>query len=121
MINKVALSATVVLSAAALTACGGGNDFEGQWSGDITATEAGQPAGAATLHVDGGKCEWSMTEVDGQTNTARCEQDNEEFKLADPLTGRDLKYVGSLTGDALTLTPDNDRAEQIGVIVLQRN
>lgn len=120
MKKTIALSATVMIAGTALVGCGSSSDWDGSWSGDVTSTDASQPGGAATLTIDGGDCHWELTEPDGQTNDARCEQDDEEFKLADPLSGRDLKYKGKINGDTLTLSPDNDRAEDIGVMVLTR-
>lgn len=120
MKKTIAIATTLFISGSALVGCGSSSDWDGAWSGDVTPTEAGQPSGAATLTIDGGDCSWELTEPTGETNDARCEQDDEEFKLADPLSGRDLEYKGQINGDTLTMTPDNDRAEQIGVMVLTR-
>ncbi|MDK8306055.1 hypothetical protein QP866_04405 [Corynebacterium imitans] len=120
MKKTIALCTSALFASATLVGCGSSSEWDGAWSGDVTPTESGQPHGAATLTIDGGDCSWELTEPTGETNDARCEQDDEEFKLADPLSGRDLEYKGQINGDTLTMTPDNDRAERIGVMVLTR-
>ncbi|MDY5786269.1 hypothetical protein [Corynebacterium sp.] len=112
--KTLATAATVVLSGTLLTACGGGDDFQGTWTGQAAG------GGNATVVVDGSNCSWEMTEADGRTNDARCERDDEEFKLADPLTGQDLDYTGSVQGDTLTLAPDNSQAEKVGALTLTK-
>ncbi|QYH18918.1 hypothetical protein JKI95_06040 [Corynebacterium aquatimens] len=114
-----ALTATVLVSGALLAGCGS-SEWDGTWTGDITATNAETGGGTATVTVKGGDCSWTMTETTGETNGAKCKQSGEDFKLADPLTGQDLKYTGQVTNDTLTLTPQNDAAEKVGVMVLQR-
>lgn len=121
MKKTITLAATVLLSASALTACGQSGDFDGTWSGDVTATEADQQGGTATLNVDGKNCSWDMTEANGENNSANCLRDDKEFKLEDPLTGKDLEYTAQRNGDTLTLTPDNKDAEKVGVMVLTKN
>lgn len=114
-----ALAATVLASGALLVGCGS-NDWNGTWTGDITATNAETGGGTATITIDGGDCSWTMTETDGDTNDAKCKQSGEDFTLADPLTGQDMSYTGQVNNDTLTLTPQDDNAEKVGVMVLQR-
>ncbi|AQQ15970.1 hypothetical protein CGLAU_10125 [Corynebacterium glaucum] len=111
---------TTVTAGALLSGCGSSSDWDGTWSGDITATDSASGGGSATLTIDGGDCSWSMTETSGESNDAKCKRDGEDFKLADPLTGQDMKYTGQINNDALTLTPQNDNAEKVGVMVLTR-
>lgn len=112
--------ATTLTAGALLTGCGS-SDWDGTWSGDITATDPSSGGGTATLTIDGGNCSWTMTETDGDTNDANCKQSGEDFKLADPLTGKDMEYTGQVNNDALTLTPQNEDAEKVGVMVLTRS
>ncbi|WP_342318320.1 hypothetical protein [Corynebacterium mayonis] len=112
--NKTfAVAASILLSGCLLAACGGGDEFSGTWTGQAGTT------GEATLNVDGKKCDWQLTEADN-TGNGRCERDDEEFKLADPKTGQDLKYIGKVQGNTLTLAPDNKLAENIGALTLTR-
>lgn len=120
MKKTIALVGTVLTSGALLTGCGQKGDFDGEWSGDITATQEGSGGGSATISIDGGDCEWQMTETDGETNDANCLRDDKEFKLEDPLTHQDLKYEAERNGDTLTLSPQNDQAEKVGVMVLTK-
>ena len=80
----------------------------------------GSGGGSATISIDGGDCEWQMTETDGETNEANCLRDDKEFKLEDPLTHQDLEYEAERNGDTLTLSPQNDQAEKVGVMVLTK-
>ena len=121
MKKTIALVGTVLASGALLAGCGQSGDFDGEWSGDITATQEGSGGGSATISIDGGDCEWQMTETDGETNEANCLRDDKEFKLEDPLTHQDLKYDAERSGDTLTLSPQNDQAEKVGVMVLTRS
>ncbi|WP_018016514.1 hypothetical protein [Corynebacterium capitovis] len=116
-----AATGTVLLAGSLLAACGSSDGFNGTWDGSVTPTAGGVGATAASVTIDGGDCSWQLTEPDGKTNDARCERDDEKFKLADPLTGRDLEYTGKVTKETLTLTPDNDRAEEVGVMVLTKS
>ena len=116
--RAIATSATILFSGALLAACGSAGDYTGTWTGEVTSGEGA--AGTASVTVKGGDCNWKLTESDGKTNDARCERDGDEFKMADPLTGRDLKYKGTVSGDTLTLTPDNDGAKEIGAMVLTK-
>ena len=84
------------------------------------ATQEGKGGGHATITIDGKDCDWQMTETDGQTNEANCLRDDKEFKLEDPLTHQDLKYDAERSGDTLTLSPQNDQAEKVGVMVLTK-
>ena len=120
MKKTIALVGTVLASGALLAGCGQSGDFDGEWSGDITATQEGSGGGSATISIDGGDCEWQMTETDGETNEANCLRDDKEFKLEDPLTHQDLKYDAERSGDTLTLSPQNDQAEKVGVMVLTK-
>lgn len=120
MKKTIALVGTVLASGALLAGCGQSGDFDGEWSGDITATQEDSGGGSATISIDGGDCEWQMTETDGETNEANCLRDDKEFKLEDPLTHQDLKYEAERNGDTLTLSPQNDRAEKVGVMVLTK-
>lgn len=120
MKKTIALVGTVLASGALLAGCGQSGDFDGEWSGDITATQEGSGGGSATISIDGGDCEWQMTETDGETNDANCLRDDKEFKLEDPLTHQDLKYEAERNGDTLTLSPQNDQAEKVGVMVLTK-
>ena len=120
MKKTIALLGTVLASGALLAGCGQSGDFDGEWSGDITATQEGSGGGSATISIDGGDCEWQMTETDGETNEANCLRDDKEFKLEDPLTHQDLKYDAERSGDTLTLSPQNDQAEKVGVMVLTK-
>jgi len=110
MKKSIAFAATVLASASLLTACGQKGDFDGTWSGDVT----------ATINVDGKNCSWDMTEASGENNSANCLRDDKEFKLEDPLTHKDLKYTAQRNGDTLTLTPENKDAEKVGVMVLTK-
>ena len=98
MKKTIALVGTVLASGALLAGCGQSGDFDGEWSGDITATQEGSGGGSATISIDGGDCEWQMTETDGETNEANCLRDDKEFKLEDPLTHQDLKYDAERSG-----------------------
>lgn len=120
MRKATTLAFTVLASASLLTACGQSGDFDGTWSGDVTATEADQQGGTATLNVKGKNCSWDMTEASGENNSANCKRDDKEFKLEDPLTHKDLKYTAQRNGDTLTLTPENKDAEKVGVMVLTK-
>ena len=120
MKKTIALVGTVLASGALLAGCGQSGDFDGEWSGDITATQEGSGGGSATISIDGGDCEWQMTETDGETNEANCLRDDKEFKLEDPLTHQDLKYEAERNGDTLTLSPQNGQAEKVGVMVLTK-
>ena len=120
MKKTIALVGTVLASGALLSGCGQSGDFDGEWSGDITATQESSGGGSATISIDGGDCEWQMTETDGETNEANCLRDDKEFKLEDPLTHQDLKYEAERNGDTLTLSPQNDQAEKVGVMVLTK-
>ena len=120
MKKTIALVGTVLASGALLAGCGQSGDFDGEWSGDITASQEGSGGGSATISIDGGDCEWQMTETDGETNEANCLRDDKEFKLEDPLTHQDLKYDAERSGDTLTLSPQNDQAEKVGVMVLTK-
>lgn len=120
MKKTIALVGTVLASGALLAGCGQSGDFDGEWSGDITATQEGSGGGSATISIDGGDCEWQMTETDGETNEANCLRDDKEFKLEDPLTHQDLKYEAERNGDTLALSPQNDQAEKVGVMVLTK-
>ncbi|MET3944306.1 hypothetical protein ACUY3H_05185 [Corynebacterium ureicelerivorans] len=120
MKKTIALVGTVLASGALLAGCGQSGDFDGEWSGDITATQDGSGGGSATISIDGGDCEWQMTETDGETNEANCLRDDKEFKLEDPLTHQDLEYEAERNGDTLTLSPQNDQAEKVGVMVLTK-
>lgn len=120
MKKTIALVGTVLASGALLAGCGQSGDFDGEWSGDITATQEGPGGGSATISIDGGDCEWQMTETDGETNEANCLRDDKEFKLEDPLTHQDLEYEAERNGDTLTLSPQNDQAEKVGVMVLTK-
>ncbi|WP_115685940.1 hypothetical protein [Corynebacterium senegalense] len=120
--NKaIATTATIFLSGALLAGCGSAGDYKGTWTGEVTSGQGGAASGTATVTVKGGNCEWELTEADGKTNDARCERDGDEFKMADPLTGKDLKYKGTVSGDTLTLTPDGDSAKEIGTMVLTKS
>ncbi len=120
--NKtLATATTVLLSGALLAGCGGGNDFKGTWTGQVTSSQGSAGASSASVTVKGGDCKWELTETDGKTNDARCERDNDKFKMADPRTGLDLEYKGTVSGDTLTLTPDNDRAKEMGTMVLTKS
>lgn len=120
MKKTIALVGTVLASGALLTGCGQSGDFDGTWSGDITATQEGSGGGRATIEIDGKDCDWEMTETDGETNEANCLRDDKEFKLEDPLTHQDLEYNAERNGDTLTLSPQNDQAEKVGVMVLTK-
>lgn len=120
MKKTIAFVGTVLASGALLAGCGQSGDFDGEWSGDITATQEGSGGGSATISIDGGDCEWQMTETDGETNEANCLRDDKEFKLEDPLTHQDLEYEAERNGDTLTLSPQNDQAEKVGVMVLTK-
>ena len=120
MKKTIALVGTVLASGALLTGCGQSGDFDGTWSGDVTATQEGSGGGRATIEIDGKDCDWEMTETDGETNEANCLRDDKEFKLEDPLTHQDLEYNAERNGDTLTLSPQNDQAEKVGVMVLTK-
>lgn len=120
MKKSIALAATVLASGALLTACGQKGDFDGTWSGDITATQEGKGGGHATVTIDGKDCSWEMTETSGEKNEAKCKRDDKSFKLEDPLTHQDLKYDAERSGDTLTFSPKNDQAEKVGVMVLSK-
>lgn len=120
MKKSIALAATVLASGALLTACGQKGDFDGTWSGDVTATQEGKGGGHATVTIDGKDCSWEMTETSGEKNEAKCKRDDKSFKLEDPLTHQDLKYDAERSGDTLTLSPQNDQAEKVGVMVLSK-
>lgn len=120
MKKSLIIGVTTLTAGALLSGCGSSSEWDGTWSGDITATDASSGGGSATLTIDGGDCSWSMTETSGESNDAKCKQDGEEFKLADPLTGQDMEYTGQVNNDTLTLTPQDDNAEKVGVMVLTR-
>lgn len=120
MKRSIALAATVLASGALLTACGQKGDFDGTWSGDVTATQEGKGGGHATVTIDGKDCSWEMTETSGEKNEAKCKRDDKSFKLEDPLTHQDLKYDAERSGDTLTFSPKNDQAEKVGVMVLSK-
>lgn len=120
MKKSIALAATVLASGALLTGCGQKGDFDGTWSGDITATQEGKGGGHATVTIDGKDCSWEMTETSGEKNEAKCKRDDKSFKLEDPLTHQDLKYDAERSGDTLTFSPKNDQAEKVGVMVLSK-
>lgn len=120
MKKSIALAATVLASGALLTACGQKGDFDGTWSGDVTATQEGKGGGHATVTIDGKDCSWEMTETSGEKNEAKCKRDDKSFKLEDPLTHQDLKYDAERSGDTLTFNPKNDQAEKVGVVVLSK-
>ena len=120
MKKTIGLVGTVLASGALLTGCGQSGDLDGTWSGDITATQEGKGGGRATIEIDGKDCDWEMTETNGETNEANCLRDDKEFKLEDPLTHQDLKYNAERNGDTLTLSPQNDQAEKVGVMVLTK-
>lgn len=120
MKKSIALAATVLASGALLTACGLKGDFDGTWSGDVTATQEGKGGGHATVTIDGKDCSWEMTETSGEKNEAKCKRDDKSFKLEDPLTHQDLKYDAERSGDTLTFSPKNDQAEKVGVMVLSK-
>lgn len=120
MKKSIALAATVLASGALLTACGQKGDFDGTWSGDVTATQEGKGGGHATVTIDGMDCSWEMTETSGEKNEAKCKRDDKSFKLEDPLTHQDLKYDAERSGDTLTFSPKNDQAEKVGVMVLSK-
>lgn len=120
MKKSIALAATVLVSGALLTACGQKGDFDGTWSGDVTATQEGKGGGHATVTIDGKDCSWEMTETSGEKNEAKCKRDDKSFKLEDPLTHQDLKYDAERSGDTLTFSPKNDQAEKVGVMVLSK-
>lgn len=118
--KSTVFATTLAAAALALAGCGQSGDFDGTWSGDVTATQVGQQGGSATLTVDGGDCSFEMTEATGETNESNCLRDDEEFTIADPLTGKDMEYTAQSNGDTLTLTPDNDDADKVGVMVLTK-
>lgn len=120
MKKSIALAATALASGALLTACGQKGDFDGTWSGDVTATQEGKGGGHATVTIDGKDCSWEMTETSGEKNEAKCKRDDKSFKLEDPLTHQDLKYDAERSGDTLTFSPKNDQAEKVGVMVLSK-
>ena len=120
MRKTIALVGTVLASGALLAGCGQSGDFDGEWTGEITSTQEGKGGGHATITIDGKDCDWQMTETDGETNEANCLRDDKEFKLEDPLTHQDLKYDAERSGDTLTLSPQNDQAEKVGVMVLSK-
>lgn len=120
MKKSIALAATVLASGALLAACGQKGDFDGTWSGDVTATQEGKGGGHATVTIDGKDCSWEMTETSGEKNEAKCKRDDKSFKLEDPLTHQDLKYDAERSGDTLTFSPKNDQAEKVGVMVLSK-
>lgn len=121
MKKTITLATTVLATGVLLAGCGSSSDWDGTWAGDITATNAETGGGKATLSLDGGDCSWEMTETSGDTNKAKCKHDGDEFKLADPLTGMDMKYSGQLSNNTLTLTPQDEQAEKVGVMVLTRS
>ena len=120
MKKTIALVGTVLASGALLTGCGQKGDFDGEWTGDITATQEGKGGGHATVTIDGKDCSWEMTETSGEKNEAKCKRDDKSFKLEDPLTHQDLKYDAERSGDTLTFSPKNDQAEKVGVMVLSK-
>lgn len=120
MKKSIALAATALASGVLLTACGQKGDFDGTWSGDVTATQEGKGGGHATVTIDGKDCSWEMTETSGEKNEAKCKRDDKSFKLEDPLTHQDLKYDAERSGDTLTFSPKNDQAEKVGVMVLSK-
>ncbi|EEI17240.1 hypothetical protein [Corynebacterium lipophiloflavum] len=118
--KKIATAATILASGALLAACGSSSDYDGAWSGTATPADAAKGEAQAQITLDGGDCEWTVTEANGETNDAKCERDGDEFQFVDPKTGRDLNYNAQLNGDTLTLSPDNGQAEGLGTIVLTR-
>ena len=120
MKKTIAFATTVLASSTLLTACGEAGDFDGTWAGDVTAVQQDQAGGQATITIDDDDCKWQMTEASGETNEANCLRDDKEFKLEDPLTHQDLKYDAERSGDTLTLSPQNDQAEKVGVMVLSK-
>lgn len=120
MKKTIAFATTVLASSALLTACGEAGDFDGTWSGDVTAVQEDQAGGQATITIDDDDCKWQMTEASGETNEANCLRDDKQFKLEDPLTHQDLEYDAELSGDSLTFTPKNDEAEKVGLMVLTK-
>ena len=122
MKKTLTFATTVLATGALLVGCGSSSsDWDGTWSGDITATNPETGGGTATVTLDGGKCSWEMTETSGETNSAKCKHDGDEFKFADPLAGMDMKYAGQISSNTLTLTPKDERAEKVGVMVLTRS
>lgn len=87
---------------------------------EVAGLAASSKGGSATLTVDGGDCSFEMTEATGETNESNCTRDDEEFTIADPLTGKDMEYTAQSNGDTITLTPDNDDADKVGVMVLTK-
>lgn len=118
--KTISAAATILASGALLAACGSSSDYDGTWAGKATPADASKGQATAQITLDGGDCEWTVTEADGETNDAKCERDGDEFQFVDPKTGRDLNYNAQLNGDTLTLTPDNGQAEGLGTIVLTR-
>lgn len=120
MKKTLTFAATIAATSALLVGCGQSGDFDGTWAGQVAATQADQQDGSARLEVKGGNCSFELTEANGETNEGNCIRDDEEFKLEDPLTGQDLEYTAQVNGDSLTLTPDNDAADKVGVMILTK-
>ncbi|WP_235840709.1 hypothetical protein [Corynebacterium liangguodongii] len=118
--KKTIAAASILFSGALMAACGSSSDYDGAWSGKATPADASKGEATAQINLDGGKCNWTVTEASGETNDAKCERDGDKFQFVDPKTGRDLNYKAQLNGDTLTLNPDNGQAEGLGTIVLTR-
>lgn len=115
MKRALTLTGIAVMSAGLLTACG--SSMDGTWEGSGQDAKTGAAAGNVVLKIDGGKCEWSVTDPStGETDSARCEVDGSDIKLADVDTGKDLKYKTEKTEKSLTLTPDGGDATDILVL-----
>lgn len=115
MKKAIALAGATVISAGMLVACG--SSMDGTWEGTGQDAETGAAAGDVTLKINGGDCEWMVTDpATGQSDTARCEVNGSDLKLADVITGKDLKYKTEQTDNSLTLTPDGGDATDILVL-----
>lgn len=113
--KAIALAGATVMSAGLLVACG--NSLDGTWEGTGQDAETGVAAGKVTLKINGGDCEWMVTNPDtNESDTARCEVNGDDLKLADVITGKDLKYKTEQTENSLTLTPDGGDAKDILVL-----
>lgn len=119
-LKTITAAATILATGTLLAACGSSNDYDGTWTGQATPADASKGQATAEIILDGGDCEWTVTEATGEVNDAKCERDGEDFQFVDPKTGRDLNYTSQLNGDTLTLNPDNGQAEGFGTIVLTR-
>lgn len=115
MKKQIALAGAALMSVGLLTACG--NSLDGTWEGTGQDANTGAAAGNVSLTIDGGDCQWSVTDpATNETKTARCEESGNSIKLADVDTGRDLKYDMEQTDESLTLTPDGGDAKDILVL-----